>query len=481
VTVVAAFALNWRQDLSVSFEGIWIALVGATLVVAVGVLSTSAKQQGHYRASLKPALVIWIFLLISEDLFSRGGGDAESAFQERFSVAVYGEVSLWILALLMLLVLSVKGPPYLSYLLSGQYKFLSIFGFLCLLSAVYSPRPLFSAVWAFKFCLVILLLGICSGLINDSADLTAFVRATFWACFILVDVAVWKAFADPSTGFEGGRLGESPTSLSVIAGILLPLSFTLRLSAAPGLRVIYTIAAVIGSVVMILSGGKAGIVGGLLSTVLFFSVKKKFGSALAMLSAIVGLGVGLLLISAPLQSYFDTYATTTQADSLTGRTDLWAAALPAIGQSLFLGHGYMASKFVSIQLEGVRWEASHLHNAFLEVLYNNGIFGLVLFSYINVLIIKNLLNTIKHFDYRSEIREIAAGFFALYANLLVNAFFNAIIGGRPGSLFMIFLAIFVVSDRIQKHFPPRNVFRAQSAELGTPGWSPDYPNSAALE
>jgi O-antigen ligase len=479
VSVVAALALNWLEDLLVSFDGIWAVVVGATLLLVACLLSTSAKQQGYCQASFKPALAIWIFLLVSEDVFSRGGGDAESAFQERFSVAAYGEVSMWILALLILLILSVKGPPYLRYMFSGQYKFVWIFGLMCLLSAVYSPRPLFSAAWAFKLCLVILLLAICSGLIQDERDLAAFVRATFWACFILVAVAVWKAFADPSTGFEGGRLGESPTSLSVIAGVLLVLSFTLRFSVAPGSRLIYHIAAVIASVVMILSGGKAGIVGGLLSAILFFLIKRKLGSALSMLSGIVGLGVLLLLVSTPLQSYFDTYGASAQVDSLTGRTDLWVAALPAIGQSPVLGHGYMASKFVSIQLEGVRWEASHLHNAFLEVLYNNGIIGFLSLLLINLFIINNLLSIIRHPAPRRELWEIAAGLFAVYANLLVNAFFNAIIGGRPGSLFMIFLAVFALSDRLQKGLTQNSACRAQPGEFGRSVWSHDYSDSAA--
>jgi hypothetical protein len=44
----------------------------------------------------------------------------------------------------------------------------------------------------------------------------------------------------------------------------------------------------------------------------------------------------------------------------------------------------------------------------------------------------------------------------IYSNLLINSFFNAIIGGRPSALFMIFLTIFMLSERLRKNLPRRN-------------------------
>ena len=204
---------------------------------------------------------------------------------------------------------------------------------------------------------------------------------------------------------------------------------------------------------MLLAGGKAGIVGGVLSVMLFFLLKKKVGSALLSIVAIVVLGFVLLSVVAPLRGYVDSYAEEGQADNLTGRTDLWVAAIPLIRQSPIFGQGYMASKFVSLEVEGVRWDASHLHNSFLEVLYNNGIVGLVLILFMHAAIIKNLLHVIRQPGAPRELYEIAVGFLAVYANLLINSFFNATIGGRPSTLFMIFLALFVLSESLRKGLP----------------------------
>jgi O-antigen ligase len=255
---------------------------------------------------------------------------------------------------------------------------------------------------------------------------------------------VYGAFADPSTNFQGGRLGESATTLSVVAGLVLVLSYTLGLNIP-----VLSVVSVAAAVVMLLAAGKAGIVGSVLSLMLYFLLKKKVGSALLSLVAIVVLGFGLLSVVAPLRDYVDSYVEGGQAENLTGRTDLWVAAIPVVRQSPILGNGYMASRFVKLQTEGVRWEASHLHNGFLEVLYNNGIVGLIFVLYMHVIVIKNLLRVIRQPGVPRELYEIAVGFLAVYANLLINSFFNATIGGRPSTLFMIFLALFVLSDRLR--------------------------------
>jgi O-antigen ligase len=271
--------------------------------------------------------------------------------------------------------------------------------------------------------------------------------------------AIYRALADPSIGFEKERLGQSPTSLSVIAGIMLVVSLTLR---SLGISLWPMIVGVIASAVMILAGGKAGIVSGVLSATLFYLLKKKLGSALAFLCGIVCLGFVLLLVSTPLNSYFEKYAESGQSNSLSGRTDMWQAALPAIRHNLVLGRGYMASRFASLEIGrfDLGWEADHMHNAFLDVLYNNGLVGLVLLGIVHALTVKNLLQVIRYLAVSREVREIAVASLAIYANLLINAFFNAIIGGRPSALFMIFLALFMLSGSLKRltqssAWPPR--------------------------
>ena len=298
---------------------------------------------------MKSALFIWASLLILEAIFNSTAGDTETALAGQFSVAVYDEVSVWILLFLVLLFLFLRNPHWISSMFFDQYKWLTAFGVLCAASTIYSPRPMFSFAWSFVLWLVILVLRMCTSLFRDSSDIAAFVRATLWACCLLIVGQVYRALADPSTIFEGGRFGQNETTLSVVAGLVLVLALTLR-SMSTGVSA--NRLGVAAAIIMLLSGGKAGIVSSVLSVLFYFLLKKKVGSALLSLVAIVVLGFVLLSVVAPLNAYVDSYAEEGQQTSLTGRTDLWVAAIPLVRQSPILGQGYMASKFVSLECRG---------------------------------------------------------------------------------------------------------------------------------
>ncbi len=439
IGTAVAFALF--PELLASWVAARVLEVSATLVLILSVVLSTSARFDPTTLTFRLALVLWFFLLISEEIFDRAGG---TEIEGQSSVVAYGEISVWIVVLIVLIVLLIRNSGYLRRIFLGQSKWLFCFAGFCMLSALYSPQPRFSAVWALKLNLVITVLATCSGLVRREADLVAFVKTTFWACSCLM---LYGTFADLSSWYAEGRLGESPTSLAVVAGVVLVLSFPLRSLGNGGVwPLLFRFAA---SLVMILTVGKAGIAGGIFSVSLFFLLKRKLGSAIGLLGVFVGLAVLLLLLSTPLNNYAGDYLKNDQADNLSGRTDLWAAALPLIRESPLLGHGYMASKFISLQIQHVGWEAGHLHNAFLDVLYNNGIVGFLLVLCINFSVVRNLLRGLKHPETSRRQFEISVAFLAIYSNLLINSFFNAIIGGRPSALFMIFLAVYMFSELLR--------------------------------
>ena len=445
LVMLATVAALILRSLPVSWDAIPAAAVVLSLVAALYlVLATKSASYDPTRIAFGSALVIWMFLLDSEELFSRSEGNLQSVLQERFSVDAYGELGLWVVAFLVLLVFFLRNNAYIRQMFSGQYRWVSVFCVFCVLSTAQSPRPLYSMAWAFKLCLVVLLLAMCSTLIRDRGKLMAFLRATLWACLFYLVAEVYIGFANPSAAFEGGRFGQSTNSLSVIAGTVLILSLTLRSQIIGVWRLVISIFAL---TIMILSGGKAGIVSGALSATLFYLIKKKVGYAVALLSGMACLGVALYVLT-PLGSYFNTYAEEGGAETLSGRTDLWGGALPLIRQHVILGQGYLASRFASIQMEGVHWEADHMHNAFLDVLYNNGLIGLGLVLILHAMIIRNLLHIITYPGVQHELYDVAAGAMAMYINLVTSSFFNSTIGSRPSTLFMLFLALIVVSESL---------------------------------
>lgn len=461
LTAVSAIILGWVSNLPISWDVFLVAAVIFSFIVALyWALAATGVSDDPSKTVFRSALVIWMFLLDSEELFSRSAGDLQSALREQFSVTAYGELGLWIVALVVFVVLSFRSPRYVHNLFRGHYRWLSLLCVLCAISTIQSPRPLYSMAWGFKLCLVVVLLGMCSPLICDPHRRMAFLRATLFACLFYLFVEVYLGFTDPLISFEGGRFGQSSNSLSVISGTVLILSLVFR-SQSPRVWPIFL--SVFAAIIMILSGGKAGIVSGALSATLYYLTKKKVGSAIALPIGMACLGLALYAFT-PLGSNLNAYAEQGEAETLTGRTDLWVAALPVIQQRPVLGHGYLASRFAATDLDweraGMRWEADHLHNAYLDVLYNNGVIGLTLVLILHGIIIRNLLYAIRCQRASPELRNLAAGSLAVFANLVISAFFNSTIGGRASTLFMLFLAIFVVSESLRREvqkYPDRVV------------------------
>jgi O-antigen ligase len=444
-TLLAVLAFVFFSDWLANWIAVGVLGIALALILTLYlVLSSRAHGLHPDRITLRLALVLWFYLLISEEIFDRATG---IEIEGVYSVVVYGEICLWILAGIALLVILIRNHGWLYPVLLGRSKWVFAFAAVCTLSALYSPQPRFSGAWAVKLILVVSVLATCSGLIFDETDLLALVKVTFWACCYLL---LYGTFSDLPRWYLEGRLGKSPTSLAVLSGIVLILSLmmlSLRKLVWPR---IFLVSA---PLIMILTAGKAGIAGGLFSGVLYFALKRKLGSAVGLLVGLAILGLLLFLLSAPLQNYAGAYIENDQVDNLSGRTNLWSAALPLIRESPFLGHGYMASKFISLRVEHVGWEAGHLHNAFLDVLYNNGLVGLSLILYINFCIVANLIHVFRTPWISVSAREIAIAFLAIYSNLLINAFFNAMIGGRPSALFMIFLAVFMISESLRRNLP----------------------------
>jgi O-antigen ligase len=431
------------------FSGVTFTVIacGVILFGLLFVVSASQRSQGldATKSYLRLALVVWWALLISEQVFSRVTPETES-FAGHFSEAAYGEVAFWALTFLALLLIMPR-PQYLRQAFSGSNKWLSLFAVVCLISAPFSPTPLYSLAWVFKLFLVAFLLLLCSGTMHDLDDIEAFLWANFWGFVIMTVVPVARAFADPSTAFdEDGRLSASANGLSLIAGTLVLLALTLN---SVRKRTWLLGFAFVGATVMIMSGGKAGIAAGIASVTLFYVLQKRVAAGFGWLLGVLVLG-GIILLATPLATHFITYQEQGQLSTITGRTDLWKAVWPEIMQHPIVGHGYLGSRFLSEEVAGTFGGAGHTHNGFIEALYNNGLVGLCILVGIHFVIAKNLWWAIKDPPDRNA-HLLAVGSSAIYVNLLVNGLFNATFGGRASTPFMLLLGLLVVSEVLRRN------------------------------
>jgi O-antigen ligase len=169
-----------------------------------------------------------------------------------------------------------------------------------------------------------------------------------------------------------------------------------------------------------------------------------------------------------LSAYAAGYLQLEQLSSFTGRTDLWTFVMPFILQNPILGHGFIASRFVAVIHPDTPFGSSHMHNSFLETLYNNGLVGLGLVLMINFVIVRNLWRTVRD-SVSPELRYLAVGALAAYINLLINAMCNATFGGRPDANYLMLIAMVVISTQLLRMSQAPSLNRMAAAERSGDG------------
>jgi O-antigen ligase len=299
--------------------------------------------------------------------------------------------------------------------------------------------------------LVVLVVHICSQQISDVADLRSFINVTIWAFVFLTLVPTLRSIfvPDPTGEYGSGaleqRFREAPTGISGIAGLLAVLCLMVYSKGKPkwalwvgGLSLL----------IMVAAGGKTGIGAGFISGVLFFGLQKRFKAVLGFVAA-TAVMLALALKFTALSAYASGYLQLEQASSFTGRTDLWSFVMPFILQHPILGQGFIASRFVAVIHPDTPFSSSHMHNSFLETVYNNGLVGLGLVLMVNFVIVRNLWRTVR-IAATPELRYLAVGAMAAYMNLLINAMCNATFGGRPDCSYLMLIAMVVISIQLLK-------------------------------
>jgi len=259
--------------------------------------------------------------------------------------------------------------------------------------------------------------------------------------------------------------------LSLLAGTLLLLALSLNSLRKRAWLVGF---GVFGATAMIMAGGKTGIIGGIVSVALFYVLQGRFAAGFSWLVGTFVLGCIVFAVT-PLPTYFNSYSQAGGLSSLTGRTDLWRAVWPDILGHPVAGHGYMASRFLGSHVSGEEW-ATHTHNGFIEVIYNNGLVGLIILLAIMRATAKNLrqalwiprgarirllavgsgptwINLLRH-PHNRKVRLLAISSGAIWINLLINGLTNATFGGLPSSPCMLLLGLLVVSEALRRNSRP---------------------------
>jgi O-antigen ligase len=439
LALFTAGVLTVFDDLS-SDQAVSIIAAGVVFFILMWfVISSSGSAEMRSRNLV---FALWWVLLGSEEVFSYVTEDAEKG---NISNGAYSEAMIWIFVIFVFVLYSYKHNQYLRALFTGPYKWVSWFGIVCLLSVSYAEKPAFSMAWIVKLFLAILLLAACNGEIKTRDDLRGFFKVSQWGFAFLVIVPIIRLVSDPAA-LATGRLfdvGAAPTMMSVDAGLLVLYSLTLM---QPGKRFWNSAFVVLGMLVMLLAAGKTGIMGCIFGSVVFFMLQGKFKAAARFL--LILLVVGTLVVAfTPLGSYLKFYIGSGQAGTVTGRADVWVAGWQLIKAKIFLGRGFMSSRFLAYKIS-VAWQPGHLHNGFLEVMYNNGLIGLFVMVMMHFWIIRNLVMVMRAVDRDNPLRQLSVGCFAIYLDILINGLVSRTFGSRPDATFMALFSLVFIGDRL---------------------------------
>ncbi len=450
IVIVVAFFAFAPTTISLDDPTFLIACAVFIIILFGALAHIRAQSLDSRKSSLTLAAVTWWLLMISEQIFAHSSTTLQTATGGVVTEA-YQEAASWGIAFLVLLLIMMLRPVSWRPMFSGSYLWISLFALLTIVSLPFSESRTYSLVWALKLAIVVLLLQLFAAAVERTEDLMGLLYAMLAGLSVIVVMRIVRAILSPEPLFLGGRLNEyaSPTGLSALAGILLLLSLTLYAIRRRGWLIFVAAFALLA---MLVAGGKAGIAAGLISAMAFFLLQKRVRRAMGLLLAVLAIGA-VLLVATPLGSYFQDYSQTGQGATFTGRTDLWDVVWPEILHKPIVGHGYMSSRFLALDVE-VAWDPGHTHNSFLEALYNNGIPGFLLILVMNFVIVRNLLRAIS----RPLSREsfcLAVGSFAIYLDLLIDGLFKVTFGGVADSSFMVFLALVVISIKVVGDSRPR--------------------------
>jgi O-antigen ligase len=465
--------LNMAGDLLIAPDTITLLVVSIGFFAVLAGTAAYGRERGQQARWLM--FTIWWGLLVSEEVFTYRS-KLTSAAEAEFATEAYAQAALWVIAFAALIVGLLKYPQYLRGIFAGDYKWVTWLTILSIVSCAYSPNPAFSLAWAFKLGLSVLLVHLCSREVSKLSGIDSFLKFTIWALVVLTVVPTLRSILepDPMAGLPGElqqRFHEGPTAISGLAGLLLVLCLTLYSTR----RRTYLLGlAALGFVLMLAAGGKAGIVAGFISGILFYGLQKRFKAVLGFV-AIVLTGFAFALKFTALSEYFSTYMQLDQLSSFTGRTGLWAFVWPLIMQRPILGYGFNASRFIAVLYPETPFGSSHMHNSLLEALYNNGILGVLLILMVLFVIVRNLWRTM-NISASKELHYLAIGCLAAFANLFINGMFNATFGGRPDASYMILIALVVISTQLyrlaQEESARQPVFSPALDSFGTPVLDP---------
>lgn len=346
----------------------------------------SIKRLALFARELSFVHIPWILLFLGLLMFK--SRTAQEAIDNPVGVQQWLRIIPALFAGLIAFFLTLKENK-LSLILRGPLLFFLLYCLSALISVFFSVYKAYSLWKALELIIAFAAVSSIISSSNSSHNVKIVNSLNFtWNNILLVTVMIGAVFI-PTSAFKQayGAIvpqlhGVYPIINANSVGLMAAVALVFLISKVVDgeYKIVHVLsAAIVFFIIFLLAQSRTSMVGLSISLIVYLFIRKKIkwlgATAIALLFMILS-GKSADLLS----SYVLRGQTTESASvrTLSGRTEGWVVALDKFYESPLWGHGYAAgARYTVLGTIPGREDQTGLHNAFLDVLANNGLIGFI--------------------------------------------------------------------------------------------------------
>jgi|HubBroStandDraft_6_1064221.scaffolds.fasta_scaffold00009_93 hypothetical protein len=417
---------------------------------------------------------LWFLLLASSFVFRTR--DVESVQSNPLDTAAIFRVCLvGTTALILIVRLTLRRPPWLGSLFSGLVGVMALFALVCTLTSLWSVNRPWTLYKSLEYLGDVSLLAVILVMVQSTEAYESLMDWT-WTLFGSIVFLAWaEAAIWPAEALEaertGGMLkyrlnclypGYGTNSVGTFGAIIAAVAICRLLPTAGRKfnRTWYVVLLIMGVVTMVFSQTRSAMAGFLVGVLLMlvFTGRKLLiaGLGIASVAALALTGAGKLFVE-----FLERGQSQAEIMSLSSRTIWWTVAWNAFKQHPFTGLGaFAAGQFAIFPKMGLK-EVTPLHSDYVEALVGSGIWGPVLLILGLLWTWWVLIQFLRRFPSMSLERQLAVEAIAVLSILTVRSAFMNLIVFHPA---FHYFAILGYAEFLRRRF-----FKGSPANPSTAG------------
>lgn len=299
------------------------------------------------------------------------------------------QVILRLLSYLLMLMIPFIYKRMWKYLLVIPRDFTIVMLIYFIVSAVFSPVPIFSAFNAFSIIVGYIYATFIIAFHGENGGAKLVVAAGGIIC--IASLVVWAVNPEIATmkawdGYEIADIGRlrgltgSANGLGAVGSLTSLFIILFRTDKISGWRYFSIAALSTALICLVMSNNRMAILSLMVCLWLYFVTFRLKG--MGLIASILGLGIGVVVLLLAQDLIFSALSRSGNASEITsgtGRAEIWSVVIELWTASPFIGYGYSSANSILPLDPRLFSVAAHAHNMYLEILFSGGFIGIILF------------------------------------------------------------------------------------------------------